>query len=185
MFLHVLYEHKQVSPEFMASVVKQTVKNVKRIHELGVKKIAVNSLQPVGCLPKTTALSSFLQCNSAYNAFATRHNNLLKQGIAKLKKQKNDNSSIVILNLYESFISVLNHPSTYNIKNKFKPCCVGVSSNYTCGNVDNKTMAKKYSVCEDPKSSFFWDSVHPTQAGWHAVYNHLRATNSLQPLLQF
>ncbi|KAK4253523.1 hypothetical protein QN277_010184 [Acacia crassicarpa] len=175
----------EVTPKFMASVVKQTVKNVARIHALGVKKIAVSGLQPVGCLPKTTALSSFSQCNSTFNDFATRHNNLLRRGLVKLKQQEtnNDNSSIVILDLYDSFMSVLNHPSSYKIKNHFKPCCVGLSSQYACGSVDDKSMVKKYRVCNDPKSAFFWDLVHPTQSGWHAVYSNLRATsNVLQQL---
>ncbi|XP_054794913.1 LOW QUALITY PROTEIN: GDSL esterase/lipase At5g03610-like [Prosopis cineraria] len=170
------------APAFIASVVNQTVKNVARIHGLGVKKIAVSGLQPLGCLPQTTASSSFQQCNSTFNTFATLHNTLLGQGLAKLKEEANDNSSFVVLDLFDSFMSVLNHPSTHNIQNQFKPCCVGVSSQYSCGSVDDKTMAKKYTVCEDPKSAFFWDWVHPTQAGWHAVYNNLLTTNALQQL---
>ncbi|XP_028752473.1 GDSL esterase/lipase At5g03610 [Neltuma alba] len=177
------YRTTEVAPEFMASVVKQTVKNVARIHRLGVKKIAVNGLQPVGCLPKTTASSSFSLCNSTHNTFARHHNTLLSQGLARLKEKANDNSSFVVLDLFHSFMSVLNHPSTYNMKNPFKPCCVGMGSQYDCGSVDNKTLAKKYRVCDDPRSAFFWDLVHPTQAGWHAVYNNLRSTNALQQLL--
>ncbi|XP_028784857.1 GDSL esterase/lipase At5g03610-like [Neltuma alba] len=167
---------------FIASVVNQTLKNVARIHGLGVKKIAVSGLQPLGCLPQTTASSSFSRCNSTFNSFATLHNTLLSQGLAKLKEEANDNSIVVVLDLYDSFMSVLNHPSTHNIENHFKPCCVGVSSQYSCGSVDEKTMAKKYTVCDDPESAFFWDLVHPTQAGWRAVYNNLRATNALQQL---
>ena len=57
-------------------------------------------------------------------------------------------------------------------ENPLKPCCGGISSEYYCGSVDvNGT--KKYTVCDDPESAFFWDSVHPTQQGWSAVYSAL------------
>ncbi|KAF7804316.1 GDSL esterase/lipase [Senna tora] len=166
---------------FISSVVNQTIKNVVRIQGLGVKKIAVSGLQPLGCLPETTASSSFQECNDTFNTFVTLHNTLLTQALSKLNQTTNGTPSIVVLDLYDSFMSVLNHPTTHNIQNELKPCCVGVSSEYSCGSVDDNNV-KKYSVCDDPKSAFFWDLVHPTQAGWHAIYNQLRATTALQQL---
>ncbi|CAA0322354.1 unnamed protein product [Arabidopsis thaliana] len=38
-----------------------------------------------------------------------------------------------------------------------------------CGVVDEKGQ-KNYTLCDDPKSTFFWDVLHPTQAGWSSVY---------------
>ncbi|KAF7804318.1 GDSL esterase/lipase [Senna tora] len=166
-------------PSFIASVVNQTVRNVARIQGLGVKKIAVSKLQPLGCVPFITASSSFQECNDTFNTFVTLHNTLLTQALSKLNQTTNGTPSIVVLDLYDSFMSVLNHPTTHNIQNELKPCCVGVSSEYSCGSVDDNNV-KKYSVCDDPKSAFFWDLVHPTQAGWHAVYNQLRATTAFQ-----
>jgi phospholipase/lecithinase/hemolysin len=52
---------------------------------------------------------------------------------------------------------------------------MGVSSEYFCGSEDEKG-AKKYTICEDPESAFFWDTVHPTQEGWRAVYSALQPT---------
>jgi phospholipase/lecithinase/hemolysin len=68
---------------------------------------------------------------------------------------------------------VLNNPSSHNIKERLKPCCSGVSSEYNCGSVDENNV-KKYLVCKNPESTFFWDRLHPTQAGWNAVYNELK-----------
>lgn len=168
-------------PSFVASVVNQTVTNLVRIKGLGVKKIVVGALQPLGCLPQITASSSFQECNATSNALVVLHNTLLKQAVIKLNQENNkkEPSSFQILNLYDSFMSVLNHPSTHHIRNELKPCCVGVSSQYSCGSVDSNNV-KKYRVCDDPKSAFFWDLVHPTQAGWHAVYNKLRTMDGLQ-----
>ncbi|KAI4348988.1 hypothetical protein L6164_009648 [Bauhinia variegata] len=169
-------------PSFISSVVNQMRSNLKRIHELGVKKVAVGGLQPLGCLPRNTASSTFQRCNDTSNTLVAFHNSLLSQAVTKLNQEGKDHSTFILLNLYDSFMSVLNHPSTHNIQNQFQPCCIGVSSEYSCGNVDDNSV-KKYSVCDDPKSAFFWDLVHPTQAGWHAVYNKLQTSNALQQIL--
>ncbi|TKY62006.1 GDSL esterase/lipase [Spatholobus suberectus] len=169
-------------PSFVASVVNQTATNLIRIKGLGVEKIVVGALQPLGCLPQVTVSTTFQSCNATSNALVLLHNTLLNQAVTGLNQETKDRSAFLILNLYDSFLSVLNHPSTHNIRNKLKPCCVGVSSEYSCGSVDNNNNVKKYRVCDDPKSAFFWDLVHPTQAGWHAVYNKLRTMNALQQI---
>ena len=162
-------------------MVNQTATNLLRIQSLGVKKIVVGGLQPLGCLPGSTASSSFQKCNSTFNDLVVLHNNLLSQAVTKLNQQTNNQSTFVILDLYDSFLSVLNHPSTNNIKDELKPCCVGISSQYSCGSVDENNV-KKYKVCDNPKSAFFWDLLHPSQAGWQAVYNKLQTTNALQQI---
>ncbi|XP_027367492.1 GDSL esterase/lipase At5g03610-like [Abrus precatorius] len=168
-------------PSFIASVVNQTATNLLSIQRLGVKKIVVDGLQPLGCLPQTTASSSFQHCNSTFNSLVFLHNNLLNQTVTKLNQQTKDHSTFIILDLYDSFMSVLNHSSTNHIKDQFKPCCVGVSSQYFCGSVDEHNV-KKYTVCANPKSAFFWDLLHPTQAGWNAVYRNLETTSALRQL---
>jgi len=53
---------------------------------------------------------------------------------------------------------------------------MGVSREYFCGSEDESTGAKKYTICDDPESAFFWDTVHPTQEGWRAVYSAFQPT---------
>lgn len=59
--------------------------------------------------------------------------------------------------------------------NPLQPCCMGESRDYSCGSVDGKG-AKRYSVCEKPELSFFWETVHPSQNGWFAVYMTLQSS---------
>ncbi|XP_062166553.1 GDSL esterase/lipase At5g03610-like [Alnus glutinosa] len=159
---------------FIPKVVKQLSVNLKRIHGLGVKKVAVAGLPPVGCLPAFTATSSFRQCNATMNLLVISHNHLLKQAVAQLNNETKD-STFIILDLYASFTSVIDNNGSRKFENPLKPCCFGVSSKYSCGSVD-ESGAKKYTLCEDPESAFFWDILHPTQAGWSAVYPALQAT---------
>lgn len=171
-------------PLFVLSVIKQTTTNLIRLQKLGVKKILVGALQPLGCLPLITTPSSFEHCDDTINIVVNVHNILLSQQVTKLNQETKDhNKTFVVLDLYDSFMSALmNHSSSSNFTDPLKPCCVGVSSQYFCGSV-GENNEKKYKVCENPKSAFFWDVFHPTQAGWNAVYKKLQE-GSLPPLLK-
>ncbi|KAL0744040.1 hypothetical protein Bca4012_085553 [Brassica carinata] len=191
-------------PGFIRQVVDQTEVNLRRIHKLGVKKIAIASLQPLGCLPSKTTSTSFKHCNASDNALVSLHNTLLHRAVAKLNNETKP-STFVILDLYNAFLTViknkredsgiqketsrflvlnvyliridltsfLNRSGITRFVNPLKPCCVGITSNDSCSNVDEKGE-KRYTVCEDPKTSFFWDVFHPTEEGWRSVYSVLR-----------
>ncbi|KAG8376690.1 hypothetical protein BUALT_Bualt09G0090100 [Buddleja alternifolia] len=169
---------------FIPRVVNQLAVSLQRIHGLGATKIVVTALQPLGCLPRVTQMSSFQQCNSTLNLAVNYHNLLLQQAVDKLNNYTKT-PTFFILDLYNSFTTVLNQKGDYQGILKFetplKPCCMGISSEYFCGSV-NGNGAKMYTVCSDPKSSFFWDSSHPTEAGWQAVYKTLNS--SLEQFLQ-
>ncbi|KAH9602708.1 hypothetical protein KSS87_015399, partial [Heliosperma pusillum] len=85
----------------------------------------------------------------------------------------------LIVDLYAVFSSIIQHKGDQqgNIRfdNPLKPCCVGIKKAYDCGDVDEKGNIM-YTVCKNPESYFFWDLVHPTQAGWHAVTLALQST---------
>ncbi|XP_059646718.1 GDSL esterase/lipase At5g03610 isoform X2 [Cornus florida] len=164
---------------FIMQVVSQIVIDLKRIHSMGVRKITVTALQPLGCLPRNTVTTSFQQCNATLNTAVSFHNLLLQQAVAKLNNETKD-SSFIILDLYTSFTSAIKNQTVYPESLKFetpilKPCCMGMSNEYSCGSVDDKGV-KMYAVCDNPDSAFFWDTVHPTQAGWRAVFPSLKAT---------
>lgn len=67
-----------------------------------------------------------------------------------------------------------------NSDEPLRPCCEGANGGDRCGGTD-ENGAPKYTVCKDPSSKFYWDSVHPSQAGWAAVVSSLG--NSLRSLL--
>ncbi|XP_048134912.1 GDSL esterase/lipase At5g03610-like [Rhodamnia argentea] len=154
---------------FIYKVVNQLVANLKRLHAPGVRKIAVAALQPLGCLPQVTSTTKFQSCSQDDNVLVKYHNSLLQHAVDKLNNETSP-STFVMIDLYSAFHSIIVNSTTF--KNPMKPCCTGVSSKYLCGNVDANGM-KMYTVCDDPSTHFFWDTVHPTQAGWEAVYSTL------------
>lgn len=55
------------------------------------------------------------------------------------------------------------------------------SNTTECGEIDAEGN-RLYGVCRRPEEHFYWDSVHPTQAGWAAAFEFLRP--SLREFLQ-
>ncbi|KAK4419354.1 GDSL esterase/lipase [Sesamum alatum] len=164
--------------KFIPKVINQLTLDLKRIKALGATKVAVTSLEPLGCLPRMTQMSAFQQCNVTQNLAVGYHNFLLQQAVEKLNNETRT-STFFILDLYNSFTSVLEQKGDSQGILKFetplKPCCMGINSGYWCGSLDEKG-AKMYTVCSDPKSAFFWDASHPTEAGWRAVYTNLKSS---------
>ncbi|CAK9320158.1 unnamed protein product [Citrullus colocynthis] len=163
---------------FINSVVNEIVIDLKRIRKLGVRKIVVTGLGPLGCLPEFTAPFSFNQCNETINSFVQFHNFLLKQAVDNLNKQTK-HSNFFILDVYDAFLSIIqgrnNNPGVGLLfKTPLKPCCFGVSSGFECGSVDEQGN-EKFFLCKDPKSAFFWDSVHPTQTGWAVAFSSFKS----------
>ncbi|KAF7147179.1 hypothetical protein RHSIM_Rhsim03G0079700 [Rhododendron simsii] len=143
---------------------------------MGVRKVAVAAIEPLGCLPQVTFVSSFQTCNETSNSLAILHNKLLQQAVAELNRECKDSGAFIILDLYDAFYSVLNHTET-TVKFEspiLKPCCFGTSIGYHCGSL-NAQGEKMYTLCDNPKATFFWDSFHPTQAGWQAVFFYLKS----------
>ncbi|XP_061374314.1 GDSL esterase/lipase At5g03610-like [Gastrolobium bilobum] len=157
---------------FTESLIEQTSINLKRIHSLGINKVAVGLLQPIGCLPALTVISFHETCLDILNLVSQTHNQMLLQNVLQLNHQMGK-SVFVTLDLYNSFLSTIatmkkKRAENSTLMNPLKQCCDGDSLKYSCGSVDDKGE-KKYSVCGKPELSFFWDNVHPSQNGWDEV----------------
>jgi hypothetical protein len=88
---------------FTTSLINQLSLNLKRIQSLGINKIAIDLIEPIGCLPIVTQLSS---CNDTLNMMSMNHNQLLLQAVEKLKMEMG-NSIFVTLDLYTAFLSTI------------------------------------------------------------------------------
>uniref|UniRef100_A0A1J3HYC0 GDSL esterase/lipase n=1 Tax=Noccaea caerulescens TaxID=107243 RepID=A0A1J3HYC0_NOCCA len=156
--------------KFIQQVVNQIEVNLRRIHALGVKKIAIPTLQPIGCLPLFSKDSSSQKCNDILNGLVKIHNSLLQGVVAKLNKETKK-STFVTIDLFNAFLTIIENrgdkPGSTKFETPLKCCCEG-----ECATVDEKGE-KKYTLCDDPKSALFWDVLHPTQEGWTSVYSVL------------
>ncbi|CAL0299755.1 unnamed protein product [Lupinus luteus] len=166
---------------FMKSVVNELNVNIKRIHSLGAEKIIVSLLQPIGCLPTISAVSLYYDCIDLINIVPRNHNKMMLQMVEDHNK-KIGKRVFRILDLYNSFFSAIktiqkNRKENKSLMNPLEPCCAKNFAGYQCGIVDEKGQ-KKYTLCEKPELSFFWDNLHLSQNGWHSVFMQLEPSLS-------
>ncbi|OEL22837.1 hypothetical protein BAE44_0016144 [Dichanthelium oligosanthes] len=160
---------------FAGKVTDEIAKGVKQLQKLGVTKVLVNALHPMGCTPAQTRPLNYTGCDNLQGNMAPNyHNTKLKE---KLDPANSD--SVFVVNLYEAFSSIVNpddahtHPQVAKkFTEKLKPCCESVDPKGYCGQVD-EDGGDQYSVCSNPDEHFYWDDVHPTQAGWEAAMEQL------------
>ncbi|MED6149146.1 hypothetical protein PIB30_059658 [Stylosanthes scabra] len=164
-------------PTFTSTLVNKLGDDLRRFASLGIGRVAVSLLQPVGCLPLITNIDFHLGCIGLLNRVSKNHNKLLNDVIQELNHERQWGQTFVPLNLYAGFISTIdmmmkkahneNSSSTNAIENALKACCV-TSIGHDCGDVNH------YAVCDHPDVYFFWDDVHPSQAGWNAIFSLLK-----------
>ncbi|MCI68411.1 GDSL esterase/lipase, partial [Trifolium medium] len=63
-------------------------------------------MEPMGCVPIVTQLSSYEKCNDTVTMVAMNHNQLLLQAVEQLKKEM-ETSVFVTLDLYTAFLSTI------------------------------------------------------------------------------
>ncbi|XP_054785865.1 GDSL esterase/lipase At5g03610-like [Prosopis cineraria] len=162
---------------FSSRLISQLCSDLKLIKSLGVRKVAITLIMPMGCLPQQSVNTSYRKCAEIPNEIAINHNKKLLHCISKLNFQS-PKPVFVTLNLYNTFLSVITSTQRRRAKD---PSLMNPLK--ACVNVEvDKEGELKYNVCEKPQVSFFWDQVHPSQNGWHQVY--IRLKSSLRQLLQ-
>ncbi|CAN6330178.1 unnamed protein product [Urochloa humidicola] len=143
---------------------------VKRLQDLGVSKVLVNSMSPIGCQPYRTWLKNYAECDSQANRLSSMHNDALRNKLDELE-------DALFLDIDSTFSDLI---QSTEFKGGYMPCCDATQKpEGYCGQEDANGKAQ-YSICPNPEDFFFWDYMHPTQAGWEAAMDRLR-----QPILDF
>ncbi|KAJ4775764.1 GDSL esterase/lipase [Rhynchospora pubera] len=159
--------------DMIPSVVKQIKSDIERVLNLGVAKVIVTNLHPLGCTPYFTRGRNFTDCDVPANMGALVHNTALKQALSQLDRTQ---SSVLLLDLNSPFYDIVSQvkgPKKFNITRR--PCCESFTPDNYCGEIDDSGN-RKYNLCTNPDQYFYWDDVHPTQAGWAAVAKSFETT---------
>eukprot|EP00246_Nothoceros_aenigmaticus_P003927 TRINITY_DN15164_c0_g1_i1.p1 TRINITY_DN15164_c0_g1~~TRINITY_DN15164_c0_g1_i1.p1 ORF type:complete len:370 (+),score=22.17 TRINITY_DN15164_c0_g1_i1:345-1454(+) len=155
-----------IYPPFIASLVSQMAVDITKLYALGLRKFIVLGLQPLGCLPRNTQANNFTKCDDTINALSGLHNQYLTAAVAKLRVSL-PGSSFVILDEFKSFSTILANLPGFGLDNSLVPCCAPIGT-ASCGDHDSAGNAL-FTVCKKPKKRLFWDSIHPTDAGWDKI----------------
>jgi hypothetical protein len=58
---------------------------VKRLQDLGVSKVLVNSMPPFGCQPYRTWMTNYARCDGQSNRMTSMHNDALRKKLGDLE----------------------------------------------------------------------------------------------------
>jgi phospholipase/lecithinase/hemolysin len=85
---------------YIGRVTKEIAANVEQLQKLGVTKVVVNNLHPVGCTPLQTRTNNYTACDVFGNLGASVHNSNLKQ---TMEGKKN----VHVADLYTAFSNIV------------------------------------------------------------------------------
>ncbi|CAM0902047.1 unnamed protein product [Alopecurus aequalis] len=152
--------------DFIEKVTTEITANVERLQNLGVRRVLVNNLHPLGCTPSQCSPSRYEMCDDVGNAIASVHNRRLKEKLGTKK-------GIFIVDLHTAFTNIIGSELYKQFEApRRKPCCESIDPQGYCGQ-QGENSKPLYSMCADPSKHFFWDDMHPTHAGWKAVLTQL------------
>lgn len=125
---------------------------------MGVRKVVVASLGPIGCIPfqLTVRFSKNGECNEKVNADVT----LFNAGVLAMVKQLNaelPGAHFLYADAYKGAIDMISNPSQYGFKVVDQGCC-GAGGNYK-GLIPCLIILKP---CTNRLDYFFWDPYHPS-----------------------
>uniref|UniRef100_A0A453SGJ6 GDSL esterase/lipase n=1 Tax=Aegilops tauschii subsp. strangulata TaxID=200361 RepID=A0A453SGJ6_AEGTS len=101
---------------YIGKVTKEIAANVDQLLKLGVTKVLVNNLHPIGCTPSHTRTNNYTTCDIFGNLGASIHNDNLKQVMTSKK-------NVYIIDVYTTFTNIVDHV-------KAQSCLNNSSANY-------------------------------------------------------
>ncbi|WVZ63155.1 hypothetical protein U9M48_012813 [Paspalum notatum var. saurae] len=156
---------------YIPTVVRQLREQLRRLRDdLGMRKVVVTNLHPIGCTPLFTRALNYSGCDPLANVGAAQHNAALRAVLAALDPA---NRTFLLLDVNAPFAAVVDAVAAETFAEPRRPCCESFSAGGHCGEQDGDGK-RLYALCDDPSKHFYWDEVHPTQAAWAAVAETLR-----------
>ncbi|KFK42029.1 hypothetical protein AALP_AA2G202800 [Arabis alpina] len=142
---------------------------VTKLYGYGVRRVAVFSAPPIGCVPSQRTLGGGLlrDCAEDYNDASKLFNSKLSKKLDLLRQTLLGIKSIYI-DIYNPLSDIIQYPAKYGFGVANKGCC-------GTGALEVAVLCNKVtsSVCSDVFSHVFWDSYHPTEKTYKAIVKPL------------
>ncbi|CAM0946805.1 unnamed protein product [Alopecurus aequalis] len=162
---------RDTADQFLPDVVARIGSAAQEVIDLGARAVVVPGNFPIGCVPGY--LNSHQSNNQAdyddhgclkwYNDFSQRHNQALRQEVARLQSQ-NPGAKVIYADYYGSALQFVQSPQRYGIADPLVACCGG-EGKYHVGGTCNKT-AKLWG---SPAGFASWDGLHMTEKAYHVI----------------
>ncbi|KAL9238926.1 hypothetical protein vseg_013293 [Gypsophila vaccaria] len=155
----VLYR-QYTADQFADSLMTSFSNFVQTLYGVGVRKIGVTSLPPIGCLPAAITLfgAGSNQCVDRLNRDATSFNSKLNSCAQNLQT-KLPGLTLVVFDIYNPLLDMIAHPIDNGFFEARKACC-------GTGTIETSLLCNARSVgtCSNATQYVFWDGFHPSEA---------------------
>ncbi|XP_050247888.1 GDSL esterase/lipase At4g26790-like [Quercus robur] len=142
---------------------------IRELYGLGVRKISLTGLPPMGCLPLERALNILDQheCVEKYNKVALEFNWKLNGLVKRLNKEL-PGLRLILADAYTILYQIIKRPSLYGFDAVEVACC-------STGTYEMSYLCSEHNplTCLDANKYVFWDAFHPTEKTNHIIVNHL------------
>ncbi|CAI0410209.1 unnamed protein product [Linum tenue] len=164
----------EISGDVIQRLSVATVTNfLEALLKRGAKNMVVQGLPPSGCLTLAMYLApdddrDELGCVRSANNQTSVHNSIYQSKLDGLRARYPE-ASIVYLDYWNAYRSVVRNPAKYGMKETFKACCGSGDAPYnfnvfaTCG------TPGAAAVCPDPAHYINWDGVHLTEGMYRVL----------------
>ncbi|KAF8691338.1 hypothetical protein HU200_040469 [Digitaria exilis] len=136
------------------------------LHALGARKLDLNGLPPMGCLPLERHVAPGGTCTEEYNVVARSFNDGLRDLVARLDAAGEvddgglgDGARVVYGDVYGPVEEVVADPGAHGFEVVGVGCC-GATGRFEMGYMCNSASPL---TCEDAGKYAFWDAIHPTE----------------------
>ncbi|GJS16756.1 GDSL esterase/lipase-like protein [Tanacetum coccineum] len=154
-------ERKLVSPEaFVRELIARFRGQLKRLYDMGARKIIVPNVGPIGCIPyqRDVNPSSGGNCVASSNHLAQNFNSQLK-GLLQELTNTLEGSTFVYANINRIVEDIIRNYQSYGFTNADSACC------YVTGRHGGIVpCAPPSKVCYDTSKYVFWDPYHTSES---------------------
>ncbi|KAL8161850.1 hypothetical protein V2J09_013339, partial [Rumex salicifolius] len=159
---------KHYNPQqFSQLLIQRLSHRLKRLYNLGARKMILFELGPIGCIPSITrTITPSKKCNKGINKIVSLFNDGFGILLSNLTLSLPE-SHIVLGRLYKYGNEVINNPMKYGLSSSRDPCCKSWFN-------DTLACIPNLQPCIKHDKYFFWDAFHLTEV----VYN-LTASNCI------
>ncbi|XP_065869101.1 GDSL esterase/lipase 1-like [Euphorbia lathyris] len=143
------------------AVIAKLTSGIKDLYNIGLRKIAIQNVGPLGCYPGTRSEHPELvngACVPSLQAYAAQHNKALAEAMKKLETQL-PGFKYSIFDYFHALSARIHNPTRYGFKVGLSACCGSGLYNGAgrCGGDQN------YSLCSNPNEYVLFDGGHHTQ----------------------
>ncbi|EFJ17274.1 hypothetical protein SELMODRAFT_421228 [Selaginella moellendorffii] len=146
-------QRKNLSTDFLQSVLDGVMEQMHRLYEMGARKFVVVGLSAVGCIPLNVQRDG--SCAPVAQAAASSYNTMLRSALDEMSST-HQGIHIVLTNFYDLMVDTNTNPQQFGFEESTRACCEMGSRVLNCNDGVN--------ICPDRSKYAFWDGVHQTEA---------------------